>query len=234
MWVQIIKNNDFTICKLGAKFQINTNFQNQSLLNSITKTKIVHGATITDHYKTLYFNATSVKTFSMYQSDLRKMNGSSRVPYNHVVLIFYYLGKQLEHLIKNEDKCFYAYNPDNIIVIDDNKFIYLSENYLADIENKDDLIIVSPFDKERNCFMCPKIRQINELPFSLSHKTSYYSLCLFLIYALSCEMDFLEETGEPINKRIEELLKPIIDTKLYYAIKRGLIHEPEKRSILYI
>lgn len=234
MWVQNFKNNEFTIFNLDAKFQINMNLPNQSLLNSIAKTKIVHGATITDHYKTLYFNATSVKSFAMYQNDLRKKNGSSRVPYNHVVLMFFYLGKQLEHLIKNEDKCFYAYKPDNIIVIDDNKFIYLSENYLSDIENKDDLIIVTPFNKERNCFMCPKIRQINELPFSLSYKTSYYSLCLLLIYALTYETDFLEETGEPINKRIEELLKPIIDTKLYYAIKRGLIHEAEKRSILYI
>lgn len=231
MWMPIFNNDEFTIYNQGNKFQINMNFNSQSLLHSITKTKIVHGTTITDNYKTLYFNATSVKSFTSYQSDLKKINGSFNVPYNKAILIFFYFGKQLEYLIKREKKCFYAYKIENIIVIDDNKFIYLSNNYLSDIENNCDLLIMAPFEKERNCFMCPQVKNINEIPFSVHYKTSYYSLCLFIVYALSYETDFLEE---PEAERIEELLKPILDTKLYYAIKRGLIEDPKKRSILYI
>lgn len=234
MWTQIYKNKEFIIYQDNTKFQISVNLNNIPLLNSVTKTKIINGSTITDNYKTIYFNAISVKSFETYQKDLYKINGSYKVPYDHALLILFYFGKQIEYLIKNENKCFYAYNLDNIIVVDDNKFLYLSDIYLADIENKKDLLISLPFEKEKNCFMCPEVKGIEEIPFELSFKTIYYSLCLLLIYALSYEMDFLEETGENRNNRINDLLKPIIDTKLYYTIKRGLIEDPKKRSILYI
>jgi len=235
MWIDILKNDEFTIYNDVSKFKIHMNFQNQALLNSIAKTKIIQGSTITDNYKSIYFNATEVKSFTSYQNDLKKINGSTqRVSYNDATLIFFYLGKQLEYLIKNERKCFYAYNLNNIIVVDNNKFIYLSDIYLSDVENGSDLLISSPFEKDKNCFMCPQVKEVVEIPFSVSYKTSYYSLCLLLVYALSYEMDFLEETGEARNKRIDQLLNPIIDTKLYYSIKRGLNNDPKKRSLLYI
>jgi hypothetical protein len=234
MWIEVLKKDEFEIHNDKTKFRITMKYNNPSLLNSIKKTKIINGVTISDNYKSIYFNATQVKSFSSYQSDLKKKNGSCKVPYNNVILILFYLGKQLEYLIKNENKCFYAYKIDNIIVIDDNKFIYLSDDYLSEIENETNLLISSPFEKDGNCFMCPQVREMVEIPFSLSYKTSYYSLCLFLVYALSYEIDFLEETEEERSKRINQLLNPIIDTKLYYVIKRGLIEDPKKRSILYI
>lgn len=234
MPIEILKNNEFAIYQDKTKFQIHMNFHNPALLNSIKKTKIINGSTITDNYKSIYFNATTVKSFAAYQSSMKHVNGSCKLPYNSVVLLFFYLGKQLEYLIKNEGKCFFLYKLDNIIVIDDNKFIYLSDNYLSDIENETNLMITTPFERDRNYFMCPEVEKIEELPFILSYKTSYYSLCLLLVHALSYEIDFLEEQGESREKRIDKLLNPIIDTKLYYAIKRGLIEDARKRSLIYI
>jgi hypothetical protein len=63
-------------------------------------------------------------------------------------------------------------------------------------------------------------------------------LAYLLIFALTNDYEILNDilTFNPVitNEVIENVLKPIKDTKLYWLIKRCLERDPEKRILMLI
>ena len=95
------------------------------LIKSITKSGIILGATIYDNYNSISFKAHSIKTLNQYKADLTHAKSVPNFSYLNTLKLVYYLTKQLSYLIEETHNSFYQFTPENIIVIDNSKFIYL-------------------------------------------------------------------------------------------------------------
>ena len=208
---------------------------NESIIKSITKSKIILGAITTEKYNTLTFKATSVQTFKQFQEDLEKETGERKMNYESILKMTHNLASQLNYLITNNFKTFLGYSPENLIVIDKNKFIYLSNEYLLDIDDEQ-LIITFPFS-QNDFLMSPELLDIKEIPSFINYKVTYFSFGYLILYGLTGDDNLLNDIQE---KTIQEKIKlqmettSIKNTKLYWLLKRCLVEESKKRSILFI
>jgi hypothetical protein len=234
-------------------FLLEFSYLNRSLINSLVKSKLIRGATITNNYKSLQFNATSIVTYTKYKQQNQYLNQYLNQKLNESSKIIS-LVTQLEYLIKNESKCFLGYNTEDLIIINDNIFIYLGCDYLQSIQN-DKILVSIPFTQS-DFFLSPELKQITSLPSYIHFKTCYFSLaCLILnIYfppfppfppLEKVEPKLLEkcireaevrepEVREPEAQNFIQSLKKIENTKLYYFLLRALTEEPKKRSLIYL
>ena len=235
----IIKNENFYIGQGedeidNKSFTIFFDSYNEALIKSITKTKIILGATTTEKYKTLSFKAISVQRFSDFQSELERKNKSLKMPYNLVLKMTHNLVTQLKYLITNFSQTFLGYLPENLIVIDKHKFVYLCNDFLLDIKNDNDynVLISYPFTRD-DFFMAPELYCIKEIPSFVNYKVSYFSLGYLILYTLLGDnIDSDSEDLQEIKKHLDSLF--IKNTKLYWLLERCLVEEPKNRSILFI
>jgi hypothetical protein len=209
--ISVYKNSD-NLFKL--MFQKNS----ESLVNSIIKTKQIIATNICDNYTFLFFRASSVKSFKQFTSK------NKNITYDNTLKLIFSLTKQLQYLITIEQKCYYQINIENIIVIDNYYFLYLSNENLMNLSDSNKLLFFTPFC--RDGFISPEIANIKIIPVEIHFKTIYYSLGLLIIY-------FLFNTN--INtEKLKEILQPIEGTKLSAFIYRCLTEKIEDRNILYI
>ena len=241
---EIIKNEEFNVYRDNRKetlykivFSTSTS-RNYSLLNSIIKTNIINGTTITEDYKSITFQALSVKTLPQYLLYLKNTQSNNTLDTPKTLKMIYYLSTQLKYLINNENKCFYRYNPDNILVIDESKFVYLSIEDLLKIEPETENIEINTvisFD----WFVSPEILKITSIPETVHYKTIYYSLGALIIYSLysinilDIRNDHIEEDQEDQIDQIDQIIVTIKGTKLYYFLKRCLNETIENRTLIY-
>ena len=143
----------------------------------------------------------------------------------------YYLSRQLSYLIKYESKCFYTYDTNNIFVIDDNIFVYLSQEHLKHIKN-DNICIYSPIAKSNN-YLSPELSNSTTLPIIINYKTIFYSLGLLLIESLQSD-EQSEQSEQSISSELDNKLDSFKETKLYYFLERCLKPHPNERYLLYI
>jgi len=202
---------------------------NDSLLNSITKTNIIKGSTITDDYKSITFQALSVKTLPQYLSYLKNTQNNNTFDIKNSLKMIFYLSNQLKYLINNEEKCFYRYNPNKILIIDETKFMYLSNEDLLKIEPETKNIEINTVIS-LDWFVSPEILKITSIPERVHYKTIYYSLGALIIYSLY-SINILDIRND-ISNEIEQI-EQIKGTKLYYFLKRCLNKTVENRSLLY-
>jgi len=203
------------------KFMFQKN--SESLVNSIIKTKQIIATNICDAYTFLFFRASSVKSFKQFISK------NKNITYENTLKLIFSLTKQLQYLITHEHKCYYQFDIDNIIVIDNYHFLYLSNENLIDLSDSNNLLFFQPFC--RDGFISPEIANIKIIPAEIHFKTIYYSLGLLIIY-------FLFNININININIfedlKQILQPIEGTKLSAFIYRCLTEKIEDRNILYI
>jgi hypothetical protein len=169
-----------------------------------------------------------VQTFEQFKEKQRKINGSNKLSHNIIQDIIYSLSKQIFHLLHNESKCFYEFDPSNILVIDDCKFIYLSYEHLKDV--KDNKIhIYNPISKNTG-FLSPELLLEKSIPILINYKTIFYSLGLLILDNMTSNVE------KTINKEINisDELFCIKDTKLYYFLDRCLQTKPSKRFLIYV
>jgi len=192
------------------------------LINSFMK---LHKNVSTMECRSIFLNAFSVTTLKQFQQTLTNPS----VKYQKTLQLILSLGQQLEYLIETENMSFYEYNPDNVIVIDDTIFIYLSDN-LMNVTNpsssgKRMIEFRFPFIREPHLLISPELTKIQRIPSTVNHKTIYYSLGLLSLSLL-------------LNERIGEFDPDQIDflknTKLYWLLLRCLDLDPDKRTILYL
>jgi hypothetical protein len=238
----IIKNDNFYISQDQSDNQTFTVFfdsYNEALIKSITKTRIILGATTTEKYRSLTFKATSVLTFFDFQKELERENKSLKLTYNLALKMTHNLVTQLNYLITQFSKTFLGFSPKNLIVIDKSKFVYLCDEFLLDIikngENGEKLLIKSPFTRD-DFFFSPELLSVKEIPSFVNYKVSYFSLSLLILYTLLGDDDFIYsedlQEKDKISHRMETLI--IKNTKLYWLLERCLVEEPKNRSILFI
>ena len=139
MEIIVIENDEYIISQNKRDPTIYTFFFtsfNKTLINSIVSTKLITGATVTDDYMSISFNATTVKTLKTFLK--------SSLPYELVLKMVYQLSIQLKYLIETHNETFIGYNINNVIVIDDTTFVYISNEELCTIES-DQITISYPF-----------------------------------------------------------------------------------------
>ena len=226
-----LSTNEFQILKEKKKntmFTIDFHSRSESLINSIIMTNQILGATVSDDYKSITFNAISVKSFSKYQNDLYKNQGTKNMDYENTLRLISCLTNQIQHLIIEESLCFYLYDPENLIVINDSKFIYLSNTHLMKISEQF-IQIERPF----SCtgFFSPEIMKITKIPSRINYKTIYHSLAALAVFAL---FNVNITNIDKVSVELYNILSPIEATKMYWLLLRCLDSDVERRCILYV
>ena len=189
------------------------------------KIKQITGATASDDYKNLKFKAQTVKM-------LRDYTNKPLSIHNGAVLIAR-LSRQLQYLLEHENHTIIGYNPENIIVINDQIPAFLGSECVTQLVDGR-LLLSYPFSHS-DFFVSPELLQITELPSFVHYKTAYFSLACLVIFALMGNDDFYYKYLQKEICIIDVLNNhPIKNTKLYWLLSRCLYEEPEKRVILFI
>jgi len=113
----------------------------------------------------------------------------------------------------------------DIMVVNDRHFFIVNTSRVLPISN-DRITINTPY--KRTPFFSPELQNLNGIPAKLNWKTSYYSLASLVVYCL---------TGEHIlgNKLSSgEIMDKLYETKLFWALQRCLVVNPEDRYYLII
>lgn len=240
--IPIISKDDFQIIQEeNNTFAIQfSNYNSEAIIKSITKTRIILGATATDNYQTLIFKASSVKSLQQFKEEQFKITGSHSLPPNLVAKLAADLGRQILYLLEQYYMTIIGVASENVIVINETNFIYLSCEYLEKInQNSNTFMMCFPVDPF-TFYVAPELLNVKELPSYVNYKTSYFSFGCLLLYALLENNEFyneyIKENDTLRHKKIIEYLNrlSIRGTKLYWFIERCLVIEPENRSILFI
>jgi hypothetical protein len=221
--IEFLSTDEFSIYKNekdNTLFTIEFTISSESIINSMIKTKQIIGSSINDDYTSLTFRASSIKSLKKYLSK------RENITYDNTLKLIWDLSKQLHYLITIEHECFYEYIIENIIVIDNDKFIYISNEDLLKLSKTNKIQFTKPFNREG--FISPEVFKINKIPSELNYKTIYYSLAVLAVYFL---FDKNINNNDLSN---EENLKPIEGTKLFGLLIRCLYEDPERRTIIYI
>ena len=223
----IISNDDFTIRqdpRYPAIYTIYLSAPNKQLIESIVQSNLLFSSTVCDDYTSIAFNATSVKTFGIY---LNEQN--HRLKYDAVLKMTSCLSSQLDFLITRCKKSFLFYDVNNIIVIDNNKFVYISDDCMVNlIPNSENILITKPFNK-CNRLLSPEALNINTIPSRVHYKSIYYSLGLLIVFCVT-GVHFTNDGTDDIGV----LLQDINGTKLYSFIKRCLDEDPTRRYLIFV
>jgi len=232
----LLEKDEYKITKSKRDYNIfniffyNTNRNNrEKLIKSFIKTKIIRGATVTNDYTLVTFNAKTIETLNQFQEELWIKNKTKQLPFSDILRMTYQLSTQLKYIIENYKQTFLGYNKENILVIDDTDFLYLPPNHdLYNINSEDNITITSPFNS-KDFYLSPEMSKLKEIPSYIHYKCVYYSLGYLLI-------DCLQVQNQNQNQNQNILLDNLLlkETKLYYFIKRALSEDPKNRFLLYL
>lgn len=131
----------------------------------------------------------------------------------------------LEKRLEEKNKCITYYNLQDIVVINENLFLFLNDTKLSNIE-EGNLKITFPIDKKEE-FIYPEIRNSDSIPIIVSYKASYYSLGLLVLRLLLPE----KKDAVVLYDKINELLYP---TALYWFLVSVLNMDSEKRELIML
>jgi len=232
----IISNDNFQIIQnKNNNFVIHFTSYSESLIKSITKTGLIIGATVTDDYQTLMVKALTCKPFNQF-----KVRGGPKIPANLVAKMAADLGRQFYYLMSKYNVTIMGFNMENVFVINDIDFIYLSSEFFKEVDIYNETLMITYPMTKNDFYIAPELLEIKELPCHVHFKTGYFSFGCLLLYALTGNNEFYEEylKEEPTirHEKICEYLNklPIKNTKLYGLVERCLVEEPENRSIVFM
>ena len=207
-------------------FTIELNKGNEALLKSIVQQLV--GATITNDYKEVRFKASSVKTFAQYSDDLFTLNGDRKLDYETTLRLVFCLSKQLDYCITQYNKAFYLFSPDNLIVINGDRFVYCSNEHLIDVNPTNMTILFTcPFSKTDG-FTSPEILAVDTIPSEVDIRTIYYGFGELIVYC------FLNINIGKESDDISTILNTVKGTKLYWFLLRCFERDLTQRCLLYI
>jgi hypothetical protein len=255
---EIYANKNMKIVNNKNICQIEFTYPNVLLINSLLKTKIIQGGTSTKDYKLIKFKVYSVTTLNQFIMVQKSVTKTTKLSVNIVGQLCYYLSRQLHYLESNEFVTFIGYNPEYVIVINEQIFIYLGCDLLSKINEDETIMVSSPF-KNTDFFVSPELLNVREIPSYIHFKSVYFSFAMLLLQCLiSLEEDIylnyldyydfeylsneknekksVEERKNMGSSIMEEYLDSlsIKDTKLYWLLSRCFLKDPNYRSILFI
>ena len=193
--------------------------------------KYTYGLTIRGEYADVLYRAIQPMLDTSYISDNLLFNAEHITPLSaplsqqHCVKLINDLSSQLIYLNKL-GYGFYGLDMDNIIIID-NTFIFCSAQYLLPLVNND-ILFVSPINNPT--FSNPELFKLTSLPSRINLKCFYYSLGSLVTFLLLNKNLLVSNTPE----QIDNIFRPINNTKIYWFLKRCLDDDINNRQLLLI
>ena len=183
-------------------------------------------------------------TASKYEplSSLLKRN-KKHLEYNIMEKMIESIGKQL-HNLEVENKGISSFNLDDITVFydadDEAHFAITNEDKIHDIDDEHQLVITTPYQKEHTstkniAFHSPEFKEfVNKkiIPYKLHFKSEYYSFGLLCLYCYVSRNAAANAANAA--EAIEQLLAPIINTKIYWFLKWVLQEDPTERRYICV
>jgi|688.fasta_scaffold52361_3 hypothetical protein len=236
--MEVIKSENYKIYKLeNSIYKISFRYTAYSLVNSLVRSRLIMGSSTDENYKTITFKAESVKTFRQYMHDYDVRTGKKALLVSDAVKMIRSLVNQLTYLLEKDSSTIIGYTPEELIVINDEKFAFLGSELVANFDEVTKYAIISYPFSSKDFFFSPEIIRIKEIPDYIHYKTSYFSLACLIIYALLGDNEFYSEYLR--HKQTEKIIEyldnhPIKQTKIYWLLSRCLVEEPNNRSIILI
>ena len=173
------------------------------------------------------------------------------------------IGRQLHHL-EVENKGISSFNLDDITVFytdttattdtttdtaaaADIHFAITNDDKIHDIDDEQQLIIATPYHKEYTAttataknlaFHSPEFKEFVDkktLPYKLHFKSGYYSfglLCLYCYVSRNAADAAIAATATATA--LEQVLAPIVNTKIYWFLKWVLQKHPSERRYIFV
>jgi len=113
----------------------------------------------------------------------------------------------------------------DILIVDSKHFFIVGTDRILPLSNNT-ITISTPY--KRTPFFSPELQNLTGIPSSVNWKSSYYSLASIIVYCLTHE-HILGNVKSP-----GEILDKIFATKLYWALMRCLVVDPNDRYYLII
>jgi hypothetical protein len=234
----ILKHENFeVISHEKSQFTIEFKHRAHKIINSIIKTRIIPGSSTNENYKLIKFKAETVKSLKEFQDNSYAKHGKKGLIVPDIAKMVRSLSSQLCNLIEEQSSTIIGYNPENIIVINDEKFAFLGSEFVAKIdEDTEEAIISCPFNVTE-FFVSPELLKIKEIPAYIHYKIAYFSLACLLIFSITCDNEFYTEFL--IHKEPQKMLEvlnnhPTKNTRIYWLLSRCLVEEAKNRSIILI
>lgn len=230
-------NDNVKIIKEKNNYKIEFKIMEYELINSLLKTRIINGGSTDESFKSIYFKANKVTTLKEYQHENKVKNGKNSILVLDAVKMLRSLVVQLNYLISKESCTILGYSPEEIIVINDEKFAFLGSELVAKIDEETNMAMISCPYSTNDFFLSPELLQIKELPSYIHFKTAYFSLALLIIYMLLGDKEFyIEYLNDKHSENILNFLTnhPIKNTNFFWLLSRCLVEDAKERSIILI
>jgi hypothetical protein len=215
-------------------------FYDLTQINEYTYSLKIHGHNIIPLYQTIinmlknayYDNETETIIFTAENikplKNILFNKNDNKMGLNQCIKMIDELTKQISYL-KTINYGFYGFDINDILVID-GIFLFCNTQYLYPLY-KDNFLFIEPLSQPY--FSSPEIIKLTILPTEINNKCSYYSLGVLVIFCLL--NNYLLVSNElKTPEEIENIMKPIFNTKIYWFLKRCLEPNLEKRVLLLI
>jgi hypothetical protein len=233
-----ILNDNLIIRMKQQSYTIEFKFISTSLIKSLIKTRIIPGASTDEYYKNIFFKAQSVKTLHEYQEEKQKSRGKPNLLISEIAKMVRTLSKQLNYLIEKESKTIIGYNKDEIIVINDEIFIFLGSELISKINSQENQSATISFPFSPNdFFISPELFKVHTIPSLFHFKSCYFSFACLIIFSLLGDDEFYKDYINDKNiKKIIDVLDNhhIKNTRIYWLLSRCLLEYPNERTIILI
>ena len=202
-------------------FNIKVNMNAKHIYSSIKK--LLKNSFYDEDEKSIFISAENIRSLHNYLINVKMSHLKCLKMIND-------LTKQINYL-KNINFCFYGFDIQDILVLNDDLFIICSGEYLQTLTNSSKIIFYNPI--KTPYFGSPDIFTLTSLPGELNFTCIYYSLGALVVYCLLNEYLLV---GNEIKSEaeIDEIMLPLNDTKIYWFLKRCLKTNSKKRVLLLI
>ena len=157
------------------------------------------------------------------------------------------VGRQLRYL-EREDMGIASFNIDDITVFHADAahaihFAITNEDKIHDINDENYLVITAPYSKEYTStataknkgFHSPEFKDFiaaKTVPYNIHFKSGYYSFGLLCLYCYVSRA--ATATAATEKKDLNDILAPIINTKIYWFLKQVLQENPSSRRYICV
>jgi hypothetical protein len=144
--------------------------------------------------------------------------------YNNCLSLLYDIGNQIQSLeMFNVGIPFLKLS--DILVVNSKHFFIINTERILPLTNSA-ITISTPY--KRTSFFSPELQHLTGIPSTINWKSAYYSLASLVVYCLT-HQHILGNVKAP-----GEILDTLYATKLYWALMRCLVVDPEDRYYLII
>jgi hypothetical protein len=216
IWIKKIDDNSYS-------FTIDKNTSSNMFLASLDIASFIVNDTETEKNKTYILKLSSVQTLPQLLAHTENV-----LSYQDCLSLTRTLGNQMTFLERNK-KTIVSFDMTNIIVINNDVFLYMDFDGVYDIQDDNTILIDTPL--KPTIFFSPEARSITTLP-SVIHKNTWnYSLALIVGFSLTNNPFIYTHHTMETHKSTLEMIE---DTSLYFCLLRCLHKKPEKRMFLFI